>query len=97
MSKNRENRIWQSPDGTWNRGFFAFVVTGPDDEWDVEYDYERFFWVSTRHATEERAHESWDGSNPGGYQRVVFNETNRAEIERLDRLARECRGKSRRG
>lgn len=38
MSVNRENVIWQSADGTWNRGFYAYDTWGEDHEWDVEYD-----------------------------------------------------------
>lgn len=66
MSVHRENITWQSPDGTWNRGFYDFHVWGEDNEWDVEYDFDRFWWVSTGHATEDAAYASWHGANPGG-------------------------------
>ncbi|HSX23031.1 MAG TPA: hypothetical protein VLE97_09680 [Gaiellaceae bacterium] len=89
MSKNRENVIWQSPHGTWNRGFFDYYVTGPDDEWDVEYDHRRFNWVTTGLPSEDAAREAWAGANPGGYQRIPWNETNRAEIARYDAMAAE--------
>ena len=71
MSLNRENMIWQSADGTWNRGFFVVLpgdTSDPDydDEWDVDYDQSSFDWVSTGLPTEEAAHRSWHGANPGG-------------------------------
>lgn len=72
MSCNRENIIWQSRDGTWNRAFYECYPVGDrndpdwDYEWDVEYTDE-FDWVSVGHSTEDGAHASWDGSNPGGY------------------------------
>jgi hypothetical protein len=87
MSKNRENVIWQSRDGTWNRGFFDYVVTGPDDEWDVEYDHQTFNWVATDLPSENAAREAWHGANPGGYQRVPWDEKNHAEIERYEKMA----------
>jgi hypothetical protein len=87
MSKNRENVIWQSPDGSWNRGFFDYVVTGPDDEWDVEYDHRSFNWAATGLPSEQAAREAWHGANPGGYQRVPWSESNRSEIERYEKMA----------
>lgn len=77
MSCNRENVIWQSKDGTWNRGFYeCFDVGDPcDEDWDYEWDVEYgdgFEWLSLGHATEQAAHESWDGSNPGGYDRCEY-------------------------
>ena len=56
MSFHRENVIWESADGTWSRGFFRVRWTGDDPEWDVEYDYGSFEWVSTGHASERAAH-----------------------------------------
>lgn len=100
MSKNRENVIWQSPSGRWNRGFFDYFITGPDDEWDVEYDHHRFNWVATDLPSEEAARQAWHGANPGGHQRVPWSEKNRAEIERYEAMAAEHqkaeRGPSRR-
>lgn len=72
MSFHRENVIWQSADGSWSRGFFtSFDAPGGGDddfdpEWDVEYDFGSFQWVSTGHATEDAAWASWRGANPGG-------------------------------
>lgn len=72
MSKNRENVTWESADGTWSIGFFSYTFLGSysdpnfDDEWNVEYDFSRFNWVSTGHRTEQEATDAWDGANPGG-------------------------------
>lgn len=73
MSFNRENTIWQSKDGTWNRGFYEVVWTDydGDPEWDVEYGGE-FWWVSVGHPSQEAAYESWDGSNPGSHTIVEY-------------------------
>lgn len=83
MSCNRENVIWQSRDGTWSRAFYDWYQTGEDHEWDVEYTDE-FNWVSTGHATEVRAWESWRGSNPGG---ATVIDTPSEETDRLDAMA----------
>lgn len=69
MSFHRENVLWQSRNGTWNLGFYECHEDGGEDsdpEWDVEYDFSRFDWVSTGHPTQKAARESWKGSNPGG-------------------------------
>jgi len=87
MSKNRENVIWQNKDGTWGRGFFDFVVTGPDDEWDVEYDNNTFQWAVTGLPSEQAARDAWRGSNPGGSRRVTYSSENRPQIERYERMA----------
>lgn len=78
MSKNRENVVWQSADGSWSRGFFETYPTKSyddedyDDEWDVDYD--NFSWVSVGHPTEEAARAAWDGANPGGSTAYAFGE-----------------------
>lgn len=66
MSFNRENVIWQSADGTWNRAFYEVLWTGDDPEWDVEYG-DGFGWVATGLRSEEAAEDSWHGANPGGW------------------------------
>jgi hypothetical protein len=93
MSVHRENITWVSRDGTWNRGFYDYynVNTESDDfdfEWDVEYDYSRFNWVSTGHATQEEADAAWDGSNPGCGE--VISEPSVA-TDKLDALAKACK------
>lgn len=71
MSFNRENVIWESKNGSWNRGFYTAREIGDpfsedfDSEWDVEYDYSSFEWVSTGHMTKKQADDSWRGANPG--------------------------------
>ena len=84
MSTNRENVIWKSRDGTWNRGFYDFYQTGEDYEWDVEYDHSSFMWASTGHATKEQANAAWTGSNPGGCWNF---DTPNEETDRLDAMA----------
>ncbi|MFJ9239863.1 hypothetical protein ACIRJ3_33355 [Streptomyces anulatus] len=74
MSKNRENVTWQAPDGTWSIGFFAFTFTKDtsdedfDDEWDVDYDDNRFWFLSTGHPNQDAPMEHFMAleSNPGG-------------------------------
>lgn len=89
MSLNRENIIWQSKDGTWNRGFYAFEPTGDtsspdwDEEWDVDYTDE-FNWVSTGHATKEAAWNSWHGANPGGHSLLEYSRNTAKECAALD-------------
>lgn len=93
MSLNRENVIWQSQDGTWNRGFFTFYAVGDacaedyDHEWDVEYDNGTFHWVSTGHATEAAADASWRGPNPGSGEVCRFTEANAADCAAYDAMA----------
>lgn len=72
MSHHHENVIWQSPNGTWNRGFYerirpAFTDEDYDSEWDDDFDFERFEWASTGLASEQAAVDSWPGPNPGGW------------------------------
>lgn len=91
MSLHRENVIWVSRDGKWNRGFYEYynVNVGGEDwdhEWDVEYIYDSFNWVSTGHATEEAANMAWTGSNPGSAE--IISEAS-AETDRLDAMAAE--------
>lgn len=47
MSINRETVIWESPDGTYKMGAYAYSYINfdsPDfdEEWDVEYDFDKF-------------------------------------------------------
>lgn len=89
MSLNRENIIWQSKDGTWNRAFYKFEPVGDtsdpdwDEEWDVEYSDE-FDWVSTGHFTEEGAWRSWRGANPGGHTTLEYSRRTAKECAELD-------------
>lgn len=90
MSCNRENVIWQSADGRWNRGMYDFHIWGDDPEWDVEYDMGRFHWVSTGHETEQAAADSWDGANPGGATVVAHTDPTAAMCAEFDQMARNC-------
>lgn len=74
MSFNRENVTWLSPeDGLWRRGFFTVQERSDswdedfyyDPEWDVDYDYSSFQWVSRGCRTADEANASWRGANPG--------------------------------
>lgn len=93
MSCNRENITWQSAGGTWSRGFYDYWTTGDtsdpnyDYEWDVEYDYTRFNWVSTGHPTAEAANAAWDGSNPGSSTTLAYSKQTTAECAALNHLA----------
>lgn len=96
MSKNHENVVWQSKDKTWSIGFYEVFPAGfdlPEDydpEWDVEYDYSRFMFASTGHATEEQAIASWNGPNPGSHTIYSWSKDNAATIEVFERLAEFC-------
>lgn len=79
MSKNRENVTWQSPNGTWNLGFFkvlsnSFDEDSYDSEWNVDYDYDVFEWVSIGHSSARAADDSWNGPNPGTGRIVTDSE-----------------------
>jgi len=91
MSLNRENIIWPSKDGTWNRAFYDFTPEDWKDdydyEWDVDYDFSRFNWVCTGLPTQEAAEEAWDGANPGGYEIIEKYHGNAKECRRLDKMA----------
>jgi hypothetical protein len=90
MSFHRENVIWKSTDGTWNRGFYATIQTGDDPEWDVEtLDY--FDWVSTGHRSEQAAEQSWNGANPGSWSVI---DTPGPRTDKLDELVRQYKERS---
>ena len=90
MSFYRENVVWESADGTWNRGFYYARQTGADPEWDVEYDYSTFEWVSCGHPDPEAARRSWTGANPGGHETIEYS-VNPNECDRLDVMSLQCR------
>lgn len=91
MGCNRENVVWKSPDGTWNRGFYEFFEVGdPSDddfdyEWDVEYQYDDFFAYRGGFASEEAAANWQPGANPGGH--VTVNSADKKAIADLERIA----------
>ncbi|GAA4925054.1 hypothetical protein [Nesterenkonia rhizosphaerae] len=96
MSFHHENVIWQSPDMTWNLGFYERIpgnTTDPDydAEWDDDFDHNAFQFVSTGHPTSEAARRSWKGSNPGSSWEVPYCDAKADEIERLEDLtAKKC-------
>lgn len=97
MSYNHENVVWQSPDGTWARGFYAvdYLTCGGNEdacgdethEWCREFDQNRFQWVSAGHPTADAAYRSWNGSNPGGSSEVSGDYATAEEIARLEDMA----------
>lgn len=86
MSCNRENIVWQNKDGKWSIGFYDFITTGPDYEWDVEYDFDTFNWGSSGHSTAEAAMNAWDGSNPGCYDLLEYSEASADRIARYNEM-----------
>lgn len=91
MSCNRENETWQSADGTWNRGFYAYYDVGCDredwdHEWDVEYE-DYFWWVSTGLPSEDAAWQVWDGANPGTTNIWAWSEKSADQCARFDEMA----------
>jgi len=91
----RENVIWQSADGTWNRGFYAYWQTNTDDEdrdeeWDVDYSWDEFNWVRTGLASEQDAVEAWRGVNPGMREVLPWSERASKQCAELDTLAVAC-------
>lgn len=92
MSLNRENVTWQTQQGTWSIGFFAFSHPDSeeyDHEWEVEYDHGSFWWVSTGHADPDAAMNEYrkQEANPGGSTWVHWSEENAAEIARYEEMA----------
>lgn len=92
MSVHRENVTWKSRDGTWNRGFYDYYSVNRDSEdwdyeWDVEYNYDTFNWVSTGHATEEAANDAWRGANPGSGEVHYIPSP---ETDLFDTMAKAC-------
>ena len=83
MSLNRNNVTWQSQDGKWNRGFYAYYQTGEDFEWDVEY-IDEFNWVSLGHSTLEKADESWKGANPGHTWVIPYDPADSTSIKDIE-------------
>jgi hypothetical protein len=93
MSVYRENVIWQSPNGTWNRGFHPIshhecgmsdsCENAPEHDWCAEFDHDSFEWVSGGHATEAQAAESWTGSNPGGHTGCAYDPNDKASRDQV--------------
>ncbi|MEU3566898.1 hypothetical protein AB0E96_00485 [Kitasatospora sp. NPDC036755] len=102
MSLHRENVTWQREDGSWSIGFYTFTAPweyggDPDDydyEWDVEYDLNSFWYLSTGHPTSDAAEDAYTRIHPNpGSTTILYWEhpDNREEIARLDAIAAEHR------
>lgn len=88
MSCNRENVVWKTANGTWGIGFFSYEVWGDDHEWDVDYDYSRFFWASTGHTGKQAAISAWHGANPGAHE--IIEDPNDSRVPMYDAMAEQC-------
>lgn len=94
MSYHHDNVVWQSPDGTWNRGFFQedyLTCGGHEDEcgdetheWCREFDQSQFMWVSTGHPTQDSSIAAWNGANPGSMTIYAYDPNNPASIEAIE-------------
>lgn len=92
MSFHHENATWKSPkDGLWYHAFYTRIPgSGGEDydpEWDDDFDFESFEWVSQGYPTADAAEQSWCGPNPGGRDMI----TTKAGAKECDRLARRYR------
>ena len=67
MSFYREVVVWKSRHGGWYIALFDSYSTGPDPEWDVEYNFNDFEWASGPHPSQDDAWSAWPYANPGGY------------------------------
>ena len=96
MSYHWENTIWQSKDGSWNRGFFKRIsMAGSpngwededyDSEWDDDFDYSSFDYLQTGFRSLEEAQRWEPGANPGGWAEIPYA-GNSKECKLLDQLA----------
>lgn len=97
MSFHRANVTWQSPDGSWNIGFWTVLEPDPEDdedydaEWDVEYG-DDFEWVTTGHPSEDSAWRTVNQHRPNPGSSYVCSLTNSSDAERaeLEDLAASC-------
>jgi hypothetical protein len=91
MSYNHANIVWQNEDGTWSIGFYTRVPGAAradyDSEWDDDYDYDSFQFVSQGHRTETSAKNSWTGSNPGSHDVMDYSEASKEDIAYFNKLA----------
>lgn len=96
MSYHWKNVIWQSKDGSWNRGFYHRISMGGfpsswkdgdyDSEWDDEFDESSFDYARTGFRSEQDAF-NWEPSgNPGGAYTIAYR-GNSKECKELDQLA----------
>lgn len=98
MSYHWENVIWQSKDGSWNRGYFHRISNadspsswndedyGYDSEWDDEFDFSSFDYLSTGMRSEETAWNFTPHGNPGTYTLLPYA-GNSKECKHYDLMA----------
>lgn len=96
MSYHWENTIWQSKDGSWNRGFYKRISRSDspnawdddsyDSEWDDDFDFTAFDFVRTGFPSEAAAANWQPGANPGGYELQPYA-GNARHAKHLDQLA----------
>lgn len=94
MSYHWENVIWQSKDGSWNRGFYERISMGSsrwddenyDSEWDDDFNFESFDYLKTGFRSEEDAANWKPTGNPGSFSLMAYA-GNSKECKALDQLA----------
>ena len=84
MSYYWENVIWQSKDGSWNRGYFHRISMasspsawnddeyGYDSEWDDEFDFSYFDYLSTGMSSKDAAWDFEPQGNPGSANVIPY-------------------------
>lgn len=96
MSKNRENVVWQSKNGSWNIGFYEVIENASswndedhDDEWDVEYNENSFALLLQNHSTAESVVEAADSrwGNPGSHTIYAYTTHLQKDIADFETLA----------
>lgn len=98
MSFNRDNITFQNQNGKWSIGFWNFYETNSynnpdyDSEWDVEYTYDGFWFVSQGHDTPQKAYESYckNHANPSGTQ-IIEYKNNEKECDLYEQYAQSLR------
>lgn len=96
MSYNWENAIWQSKDGSWNRGYYKRISRADspnawddedyDSEWDDDFDFSGFSMVQTGMRSEGEAWGYEPQGNPGSAA-VSNHKDNSRNCKHLDELA----------
>jgi len=101
MSYSWENVIWQSRDGSWNRGYFKRELPGsfdynPDrDEYADDYDMDQFMSVITKVSYDEAGRFTGPFGNAGGAWEIEYK-GNSSECKNYDRMAEEFKDPSKR-
>jgi len=96
MSYHWENTIWQSKDGSWNRGFYHRISAAGspgswndgdyDSEWDDEFDESYFDYARTGFRSEHDAL-LWEPAGNPGSASILSYRGNSKECKELDQLA----------